>query len=353
MAAEKKLFINQLREGQAVEDIFLVGAMSRAETRAGKPYLMLTLMDRTGEIEARLWENADVYREACAPGSLVQVSGQAQSYRNVLQLRVNSVAPVQRESVAGELFLQGSAKDISRMATEITGLARSTKDPFCRKLLLALFDDPAFFSEFTRAPAAKSMHHAYLGGLLEHTLAVAELADRVAALYPTLDRDLLLTGALLHDIGKTRELAFDAYPFEYTDRGRLSGHLILGVEMMRDAVRDIDSFPEDLAGRLEHLILSHHGRYEFGSPTLPMISEAFVLNFLDDLDAKLNYLGRLEQQAPDPGYQWTDFQRTLERFLFVRGRPGAEPEGPATAGGEKASEDSDLHSKQQNLFQRP
>jgi 3'-5' exoribonuclease len=350
MAAEKKLFINQLREGQAVEETFLVSAMSRAETRAGKPYLMLTLMDRTGEIEARLWENADAYREACAPGSLVRVSGQAQSYRNVLQLRVNSVTPVEKEGAAGELFLQGSAKDVSRMAAEITGLARGIKDPFCRKLLLALFDDPAFFSEFTRAPAAKSMHHAYLGGLLEHTLAVAVLADRVAGLYPALDRDLLLAGALLHDIGKTKELAFDAYPFDYTDRGRLSGHLVLGVEMLRDAVRGIDSFPEDLAGRLEHLILSHHGRYEFGSPTLPMISEAFVLNFLDDLDAKLNYLGRLEQQAPDPGYQWTDFQRTLERFLFVRGRPGAEPESPAAAGEQAAGDEGDLESKQQNLF---
>ena len=121
-------------------------------------------------------------------------------------------------------------------------------------------------------------------------------------------------------------------------------------EMLQGAVRGIDSFPEDLAGRLEHLILSHHGRYEFGSPTLPMISEAFVLNFLDDLDAKLNYLGRLEQQAPDPGYQWTDFQRTLERFLFVRGRPGAEPEVSAATGGEDANDDSDLESKQQNLF---
>lgn len=351
MATEKKLFINQLKEGQAVEEIFLVNAMSRAETRAGKPYLMLTLMDRTGEIEARLWENADAYREACAPGSLARVSGQAQAYRGVLQLRVNSVAPVEKESVAGELFLKGSSKDVSLMAEEITGFARGIKDNFCRKLLLALFDDPAFFSEFTRAPAAKSMHHAYRGGLLEHTLAVAQLADRVSALYPSLDRDLLLTGAILHDIGKTRELAFDAYPFGYTDRGRLSGHLVLGVEIMRDVVKGIDSFPENLAGRLEHLILSHHGRYEFGSPTLPMISEAFVLNFLDDLDAKLNYLGRLEEQAPDPGYQWTGFQRTLERFLFVRGRAATEPaEGPATVGEEDTNDDNDLHSKQQNLF---
>jgi 3'-5' exoribonuclease len=350
MKAEKKLFVNQLREGQAVEETFLVSAMSRAETRAGKPYLMLTLMDRTGEIEARLWENADAYQEACGPGSLVRVSGQAQAYRGVLQLRVDSVAPLEGESAAGELFLQGSAKDVSRMAEEIISLARGIKEPFCRKLLLTLFDDPVFFTEFTRGPAAKSMHHAYLGGLLEHTLAVAHLADKVAALYPALDRDLLLTGALLHDIGKTRELAFDAYPFEYTDRGRLAGHLVLGVEMIKDATRKIDSFPEDLAGRLEHLVLSHHGRYEFGSPTLPMISEAFVLNFLDDLDVKLNYLVRLEEQATDPGYQWTDYQRTLERFLFVRGRPQAEPESPTTGGEQDAEDESDLQSKQQNMF---
>ena len=194
------------------------------------------------------------------------------------------------------------------------------------------------------------MHHAYLGGLLEHTLAVAKLGGLIADCYPALDRDLLMAGALLHDIGKTRELAFAAFPFEYTVRGRLVGHLVIGIEMIQEKIQTIPGFPEEMATRLQHLILSHHGRYEFGSPTLPMISEAFVLNFLDDLDAKLNFMNRLAEQAPGPGYQWTDFQRTLERFLYVKGRPHTEAENPGSQEQLDTEEGAGPNSKQQNLF---
>ena len=160
-----------------------------------------------------------------------------------------------------------------------------------------------------------------------------------------------MTGALLHDIGKTKELAFAAFPFDYTVRGRLVGHLVIGVEMIQDKISTIAGFPEDLATRLQHLVLSHHGRYEFGSPALPMLSEAFVLNFLDDLDAKLNFLDRLQEQATEPGYQWTDFQRTLERFLYVKGRPHAEGDNaPAGQGTQEPEDSSRPDSRQQNLF---
>ncbi len=350
MAQEKTVFINQIKEGQAVHDIFLVRDMSRAETRSGKPYLMLTLMDRTGEIAGRLWENADAFLDACEPGNLVQVSGGAQAFRGTLQLKIDNVLQLDKEDADIGLFLQGSKKNIDAMAMEIMDVAKSVRDPFCRKLLLKLYKDNSFFVEFQRAPAAKTMHHAYLGGLLEHTLAVAQLADMLADFYPALDRDLLLAGALLHDIGKTRELAFDSFPFSYTDRGRLVGHLVLGVEMIQETIKTIADFPEDLATRLQHLILSHHGRYEFGSPSLPMISEAFVLNFLDDLDAKLNFLGRLEGQTAEPGYQWTDFQRTLERFLYVKGRPHVERESSHAHDQQDGEDNADLNSKQQNLF---
>jgi 3'-5' exoribonuclease len=350
MAPEKKIFVNQIKEGQAVDDLFLVKEMSRAETRSGKPYLILTLMDRTGEIGGRLWENADAFLGACEPGSLVQVSGQAQAYRGTLQLKVDTVLQADKGAADKELFLQTSKKNIAAMAGEITAIAQGVKNPFYRKLLLKFFADSTFFLEFQQAPAAKLMHHAYLGGLLEHTLTIAKLADMIAGFYPTLDRDLLVTGVLLHDIGKTRELAFDSFPFEYTVRGRLLGHLVIGVEMIQEKINTIADFPEDLATRLQHLILSHHGRYEFGSPALPMISEAFVLNFLDDLDAKLNFLGRLEEQAPEPGYQWTDFQRTLERFLYVKGRPHAEEDNNSTHGQQDAAPRTASDSRQQNLF---
>ena len=350
MAREKHIFANQIKDGQAIEDIFLILDMSRAETRAGKPYLMLTLADRTGDIAARLWENVEAFIEVCEPGKLVQITGQAQAFRGERQIKIDSVLPIDTKEIAIDLFLQAPKRSIAKMSAEIKSLAKTVKEPFCRKLLLKFFKDSSFFEEFQQAPAAKSMHHAYLGGLLEHTLAVSRLADLLAGFYPALDRDLLVTGALLHDIGKTRELTAGAHLIDYTDSGRLVGHLVLGAEMIRTAINTIADFPEDLATRLTHLILSHHGRYEFGSPTLPMISEAFVLNFLDDLDAKLNFMCHLEEKATEPGYQWTDFQRTLERFLYVKGRPQAETEGLNI---HKENNDADRvgpDSRQQNLF---
>lgn len=349
MAAEKTIFANQISEGQSVEDLFLVKEMTRAETRNGKPYLIMTLMDRSGELAGRLWENADAMLETCAPGNLLHITAQAQAYRGVLQLKIDSVRKADKDGIEFSLFLQTSKKSIEHMAAEMRALAMSVRNPFCKKLLLAFINDRSFFEKFQRAPAAKTMHHAYLGGLLEHTLAVSQLAEMLAGYYPALDRDLLLTGALLHDIGKTVEFTFDTYPFDYTAKGRLMGHLVLGAEMIQEKINSINGFPEDLSTRLQHLVLSHHGRYEFGSPCLPMVSEAFILNFLDDLDAKLNFISRLEEQAAEPGYQWTDFQRTLERFLYVNGRPHAEAEHVSS--GQQASEESPpRNTKQQQLF---
>jgi 3'-5' exoribonuclease len=350
MTVEKKIFANLIQEGQSVEDLFMVREMIRAETRSGKPYLIMTLMDRSGEIAGRLWENADALMDMCEPGNLLQITAQAQAYRGNLQLKIDAVRKVDKDEVDFALFLQTSKKNIADMAREIHSLAISVQNPFCRKLLLEFFDDNDFFKEFQKAPAAKIMHHAYLGGLLEHTLAVSQLAGMLAGFYPSLDRDLLLAGALLHDIGKTREFTFETYPFDYSDKGRLMGHLVLGAEMIQEKISALPGFPEDLSTRLQHLVLSHHGRYEFGSPCLPMMSEAFVLNFLDDLDAKLNFMGRLEEQAQEPGYQWTDFQRTLERFLFVNGRPHVEAEPPGTSVQQDSEDNSGLNSKQQQLF---
>jgi 3'-5' exoribonuclease len=349
MAAEKQIFANQISEGQSIEDIFLVREMTRAETRSGKPYLIMNLMDRSGEVAGRLWENADALIGLCEPGNLLQITAQAQAYRGNLQLKIDSVRKVDKEEIDFTLFMQASKKNIEDMVREILSLVSDVKNPFYQKLLLHFFDEP-FLQEFKRAPAAKNMHHAYLGGLLEHTLAVSRLAQMLAGLYSTLDSDLLLTGALLHDIGKTREFSFEKQPFDYTDKGRLMGHLVLGAEMIQEKVNAIPGFPEDLSTRLQHLVLSHHGRYEFGSPVLPMVSEAFVLNFLDDLDAKLNFMDRMEEQAPEPGYQWTDFQRTLERFLFVNGRPHAETEPDEEPVQQDPEDDPELNSKQQQLF---
>ena len=171
------------------------------------------------------------------------------------------------------------------------------------------------------------MHHAYIGGLLEHSLGICRLADRVCALYPTIDRSLLIAGSILHDLGKVREFSFAVPPFDYSDQGRLLGHMVISLEILQEKLATLRDFPERTAMMIKHLVISHHGRYEFGSPALPMIREAFVLNFIDDLDAKMNYLDRLSRQAVPAEYQWTEYQRTMERFLFVTGHKADDEAG--------------------------
>lgn len=317
--ANKNIQIKEITDGQAVHDLFLVREMNRGETKAGKPYLSLVLMDASGEISGRIWENAEQLMNECPNGAVVSVSAQAQAYKGILQLRIDSLKRVAESEVDMALFVPSVQGNVSAMAKELVKLAGSVENPFLKELLLTLFGERKLMAAMKKAPAAKAMHHAYVGGLLEHTLAVARLADSVSTLYPSLDRSLLLAGALLHDLGKLKEFNFDSFPFEYSDRGRLVGHMVLGIEMIQEKITGISGFPEELADRLKHLILSHHGRHEFGSPSLPMMQEAFALNFLDDLDAKINYLDRLAGQVKGDGYQWTEFQRNLERFLFVKG----------------------------------
>lgn len=320
--ANKTIQIKDIADGQPIHDLFLVREMSRGETKVGKPYLSLVLMDASGEISCRVWENAEQLMGECPVGAVVSVSGQAQAYKGILQLRIDSLNRIAENEVDLAQFVPSVQGNVTAMAKELVKLASSVENPFLKELLLTLFGERRLMQAFKKAPAAKVMHHAYVGGLLEHTLAVTRLADSITTLYPSLDRSLLLAGALLHDIGKLKEFSFDSFPFEYSDRGRLVGHMVLGIEMIQEKINTISGFPEDLGDRLKHLILSHHGRYEFGSPSLPMMQEAFALNFLDDLDAKINYLDRLAGQAKGEGYQWTEFQRNLERFLFVKGHRG-------------------------------
>ncbi len=336
MDTQKNQSIKDIDDGQHVQDLFLVKEMRRAETKNGKPYLMLTVMDATGEMAGRVWEQADRFMEECAPGSVISLNGQAQSYKDILQLKINSLAAVDSTHLDLSLFLPAAAGDINAMADELTAFAESITDTHLRGLLLEFFRDDDFMKDLKKAPAAKLMHHAYIGGLLEHTLAVTRLADMVAGLYPSLDRSLLLSGAMLHDIGKIQEFSFENYPFDYSDCGRLVGHMVLGVEMLQEKTVPLASFPDDLLVRLKHMILSHHGKHEFGSPAVPMVLESFVLHFIDDMDAKINYIDRLGNQAKDEGYQWTEYQRTLERFLFVRGHSEEEPE-------EKPAEEPEHH----------
>ena len=311
----KKVFISGLQEGQQVRDLFLVARKNLAETKAGKPYMALTLMDRTGEIEARVWENALQFDAVAGVGDVVVVQAMAKSYQNQLQLGVSHLQRAGQDQVTLADFMPASKRPVREMEQELSALIAALSDKGLRTLLQNLFSGE-LLEQFRTAPAAKKMHHAYIGGLLEHTLSVTGMAMKAADHYPGLDRDMLVAGALVHDIAKTREFSYNALPFDYTDCGRLVGHLVLGADMVRQAAAGIEDLPTGRVDQLVHLILSHHGRHEFGAPVLPMTPEAILLHHLDDMDAKMNYIDQLREKQDEPG--WSDYQRPLERFLYLR-----------------------------------
>ncbi len=349
LAFMKTLFISDIKDGQVVENLFMVQEVSKLETKAGKPYLSVKLMDKSGEIVAKVWDRAEKHEPHCPAGAVIAIKARCSSYRNALQLSITEIQRIPDGEVDFSAFVSSSKYDLEALAAEFLALAKGVSDPFIKKLLLTFFEDEGFFALFKKAPAAKMMHHAYLGGLLEHTLGVARLADAVGRLYPSLDRSLLMAGAMLHDIGKIKEFSFDSHCFDYSDSGRLMGHMVMGVEMVQERINTIKDFPEELAVRIKHLILSHHGRHDFGSPTLPMLLEGFALNFIDDLDAKINTIEKVSDQAKGEGYQWSDYQRSLERFLFVKGRSAQTQEEPAPEATESLPEPLPP-SKQPSLF---
>lgn len=313
----KNAFIEQLQEGNRVDDQFLVKTARLSETRAGKPYLILTVMDKSGELGGPVWENAEQLQNICKPGEFIHVIGSVQSYREKLQLKVDSVAAVAKERVDLADFLPATHHDREAMATELQLIARSVSDPFIKKLLNYFFKKDEIWKRFQEAPAAKGIHHAYIGGLLEHSLSMAKVADMLADHYEGVDRSLLIAGVLLHDLGKVEELYMENGIIDYTARGRLKGHLVIGSEMVGKVAAKIRDFPEDLLEQIQHLILSHHGRQEYGSPAVPMTVEAFLLNYIDELDSKMNVLEQLRRKLNSTEMSWSDYQRTLERYLYL------------------------------------
>ncbi|MFW2365487.1 MAG: 3'-5' exoribonuclease YhaM family protein [Desulforhopalus sp.] len=314
---EKNLYIERMQQGQRFDDLFLVKSIKLGETKAGKPYLVITVMDKTGEVSGPVWDNVDQVRDICAVGDIVHLTGLVQSYRDQLQLRIESIDAVDREEVDHGSFYPTSHRSRDKMAEELQKLLRSVKNPYLRKLLHRFFKRDDRLALFLDAPAAKGIHHAYIGGLLEHSLSVAAIADFLSSHYEGIDRCLLITGALLHDIGKLEELKLDKGLVDYTVAGRLKGHLVIGSEMVAREAGRIKDFPKELLEQVQHLILSHHGRQEFGSPAVPMTVEAFMLSFLDDLDAKMNITEQLRRKIEGQEMGWTEYQRSLERFLYL------------------------------------
>jgi 3'-5' exoribonuclease len=325
----KQLYIENIKERDQINEVFLVKDKVTAMAKNGKPYLTLKLMDRTGEVEGRLWDRVDELSRLFNKNDFIHVQGKASVYLGKMQLVVQQLNRISEDEIDLGDFLPVSGRDPLAMRSELDSLLSSLSDPHIKALLCAFFDDPDFFSCYAKAPAAKGMHHVYLGGLLEHSLAVAALASDVAARYPDVNRDLLICGALLHDIGKVEELTYQR-SFDYSDEGKLLGHIVIGVQMIEDQVRKIADFPPQTSLMLKHLLLSHHGQYDYGSPKRPKFLEAVILNFLDDLDSKIN--GVLSHIAKEPQREgnWTGYHRLYDRYFYTGGMKQKVP-APAQA----------------------
>jgi 3'-5' exoribonuclease len=274
-------------EGKLFDGYFLVLAKQLCMTKTNKPYLNLILGDNTGQLEARVWDPSDPrIAKEFSKGDIVKARGSASRYNERLQMKVDQLRP----ALAGEVdkgdMLPSTKQDVATLWQQLRGFVDSLSNPDLKRLLTTLLDQPTLAEAYREAPAAKQLHHAWLGGLLEHVVSLCTLADRVAPHYPLVDRDLLLTGVILHDIGKVRELSWEI-GFEYTIEGMLLGHIQIGAALAERTIDSLPDFPPKLKTLVLHLILSHHGKLEFGSPKLPMIPEALMLNFIDDLDAKM------------------------------------------------------------------
>lgn len=310
----KNIYIKDIRAGDKISDTFLVAEKNMAVSQKGSPYLNLRLKDRTGEMEGRVWDNAVELGKLFNKGDFIHIRSKAASYRNAIQLSISHVKKIGGSEIDPSDFLPASRFDPDKMFEDLMGFVEKVNTPCLKELLYEFFKDEDIAGRFRKAPAAKGLHHCYISGLLEHTLSVTRLIDMVADHYEGVSRDLLITGSILHDIGKIQELSFDSM-IDYTDKGRLVGHIVIGVEMMDAKVANIEDFPEQLAMELKHILLSHHGILEYGSPKRPKTLEALVIHYIDDLDAKMNAFQEFIEGSDDDS-DWTPFHRLFERFIY-------------------------------------
>ncbi len=324
----KNTYVTDLSAEQSITSFFLVHAKEVRSTREGKPYLRLELGDRTGTIEARMWERFEEAAGEIERDDVVKVQARVDVYRNRAQLSLDKVRRAKPEEIDLADFLPHTAADVEKLYEELGKHAASISNPWLRQLVASVIEDPEIAPRLKRAPAAKVMHHAYLGGLLEHVVSLCGLCRLAAAHYPELDGDLLLTGAMLHDIGKLEELCYER-AISYTTEGQLLGHIVMELETINDKMEAIPGFPQEWKTVVQHLLISHHGQYEFGSPKLPMIREALVFHYLDDLDSKLAAV-RAALASPGGEEDWTTYSAALNRrilkldeFLKTRGKPAS------------------------------
>ena len=319
----KTIFVKDIRENQKLESTFLVKHKGVARTRTGNPYLNLTLGDTTGEIKGKVWDHAEPLAQRFQKDDFIRVQATAGTYQDTLQLTISSLTRCASSEIDITDFLPQAKNDREETFNKLRTIATNIKNEHLKQLLDLFLTDEDFIRLFKNAPAAKKLHHVYVGGLLEHTLSLSNLILQIGNHYGGLNRDLLLTGGILHDIGKVHELTYSR-AFDYSDAGRLLGHIMLGVEMINEKISLLPDFPHDVALELKHLIISHHGQYEYGSPKRPKTVEALILSYLDDLDAKVEDLQSFIQREQENHSKCAGYHQMLNRYIYKSLATGEE-----------------------------
>jgi 3'-5' exoribonuclease len=310
----KQCFVCSLQPDQNITTHFLVCEKELRATREGKSYLRLELGDATGRVEARMWDGFDQTAATFERDDFVKVQARVENYRNKIQLSIEKIRRAEENEVDPADFFPHTKEDVEKLYAKLLEIVALVGDPWLRQLLESILRDPEIVPRLKRAPAAKVMHHAYFGGLLEHMISLCGLCRVVLTHYPEADADLLLTGAVLHDLGKLEELSYER-SLGYTDDGQLLGHILIQYEHLSKKIDAIEGFPHGLKVLLQHMLISHHGRYEFGSPKLPMFREALMLHYLDDLDSKMGAMRSALDSDKGEG-NWTAYNGALERRIL-------------------------------------
>lgn len=310
-------FISDLKEGEVVESVYLVREKSFDVTKNGNPYIALELSDKTGMVDCRKWDALKSLFDSFSVDDFIKVKAKVEFYKNYPQLKIDSIEKTSDKSVDISLYMLVSDKNRDKMFKDFLSEMESVKNPRLKALIYNIFSDKDISEKFRTAPAASDFHHPYIGGLIEHTLACVELARMIASKHKDINLDLLLCGTALHDIGKIEELAYRR-SFYYTDKGRLIGHIVLGANIVSAAIDKIPEFPEELKNLILHIILSHHGEQEWGSPKRPMCFEAIILHHIDNLDAKINGFRHFVNTYNDPDSSWTKYSKMFGEFLYKK-----------------------------------
>lgn len=311
--------VRELKPDEIADAVFLVQSKEIRQKRTGEPYLSLHLSDRTGEMEARMWDNVADVMDTFDRDDFIKVRGQLQIYNTRPQFIVHKLRRMNDSEVDFADFFPASARDPEQMWAELRAIVAGIPNPHLRELLNTFLDDPDIARRYRIAPAAKSIHHAFRSGLLEHVLSLCALAGPIAAHYETVDWSLLAAGIVLHDIGKIYELTYER-GFAYSTEGQLLGHIAIALRMLSDKLRAFPEFPDSLRNLLEHMILSHHGRLEFGSPKVPVFAEALLLHYLDDMDSKMECMRATAEKEPLAEGLFTAWSHSLERTVLRKDR---------------------------------